>query len=385
METWWRELRDLDEAQRNVIALPPEGSFLVNGPPGSGKTNLLLLRANYLTNSEHANLAIIVFTRTLREFIRAGGGLYDFDPDNVLTSRQFFERLLAEAHGVYDASPKFDVDRHNRLAALERAIPTGRNPLFDVILLDEAQDYLPGELKLFRRLAHDIFMVADLRQQIYPGESVKELLEGIVDQVLPLHLHYRSGQPICDVADRIGNTFAMGYDPILPTCNYNSPELRPSVEVFEGEIQAQAEEIARRLVLQRRTYPDGLLGVVCPRLAELRIIADTLRATALGPELCIQDREDGYQAIQDARPIWVSTVHSAKGLEFRALHFASAEFVRSFDSEQKRLAYTGVTRAKTSLVIYHDAALPRYFDAALNAIRPPTRGATDLGVAFGRR
>ena len=89
METWWRELRDLDEAQRNVIALPPEGSFLVIGPPGSGKTNLLLLRANYLTNSEHANLAIIVFTRTLREFIRAGGGLYDFDPDNVLTSPSY--------------------------------------------------------------------------------------------------------------------------------------------------------------------------------------------------------------------------------------------------------------------------------------------------------
>jgi hypothetical protein len=127
METWWRELRDLDEAQRDVIALPPEGSFLVNGPPGSGKTNLLLLRANYLTNSEHANLAIIVFTRTLQEFIRAGGSLYDFDPDNVLTSRQFFDRLLAEAREVYGPSPKFDEDRRRRLAALERAIPTGRN------------------------------------------------------------------------------------------------------------------------------------------------------------------------------------------------------------------------------------------------------------------
>jgi hypothetical protein len=132
--------------------------------------------------------------------------------------------------------------------------------LFDVILLDEAQDYLPGELKLFRRLAHDIFMVADLRQQIYPGESVKELLEGMVDKVLPLHLHYRSGQPICDVADRIGNTFAMGYDPILPTCNYNSPELRPSVEVFEGEIQAQAEEDRTKACATTPYLSRGVIG-----------------------------------------------------------------------------------------------------------------------------
>jgi superfamily I DNA/RNA helicase len=48
MDSWWRELGDLNDEQRNVIKLPAEGSFLVNGPPGSGKTNLLLLRANYL-------------------------------------------------------------------------------------------------------------------------------------------------------------------------------------------------------------------------------------------------------------------------------------------------------------------------------------------------
>jgi superfamily I DNA/RNA helicase len=57
MDAWWRELQELREEQRDVIALPPEGSFLVNGPPGSGKTNLLLLRANYLANTEHSNLA----------------------------------------------------------------------------------------------------------------------------------------------------------------------------------------------------------------------------------------------------------------------------------------------------------------------------------------
>jgi superfamily I DNA and RNA helicase len=72
METWWRELGDLDEDQRTVIGLPAEGSFLVKGLPGSGKTNLLLLRANYLMNTEHSNLVIIVFNRTLRDFIRSG-------------------------------------------------------------------------------------------------------------------------------------------------------------------------------------------------------------------------------------------------------------------------------------------------------------------------
>jgi superfamily I DNA/RNA helicase len=266
MDAWWRELRELDEDQRAVIALPVEGSFLISGPPGSGKTNLLLLRANYLTNTEHANLAIVVFNRTLREFIRAGNDNYDFDPDNVSTSRQFFDQLLTEAHVDYQHGGTFAIDRQSRLAALDAAIPEGRSPLYDFILLDEAQDYLAGELRLFRRLAHNLFMVADLRQQIYSGESVRDILQTTVDRVLPLRYHYRSGQIICRVADEIGKTFSGGYAPILPTCNYNSPDLIPSVELFSGNIDTQAVEIANRLMIQRRTYPEGLLGIICPRV-----------------------------------------------------------------------------------------------------------------------
>ena len=161
--------------------------------------------------------------------------------------------------------------------------------------------------------------------------------------------------------------------------------MRPSVEVFVGDIQEQAAEIGDRLRVQRRTYPEGFLGVICPRIAEVRAISDALSARGLGSEMCVQDREDGYQQIQPERPIWLSTIHGAKGLEFRAVHFAGAEHVKSFRAEQKRLAYTGVTRAKTSLVVYHQGALPPYFDAALNSVRPSRPGAADLGAAFGRR
>ena len=97
METWWREPGELDPDQQRVIELPPDGSFLTLGPPGSGKTNLLLLRASYLAQSEHLNLGVIVFTRTLQEFIRSGAENYDFDPRAVLTSRALLDRILDEA------------------------------------------------------------------------------------------------------------------------------------------------------------------------------------------------------------------------------------------------------------------------------------------------
>ena len=382
-ETWWRELADLDDKQRDVINLPPDGSYLIKGPPGSGKTNLLLLRANYVTLTEHPNLAIVTFNRTLREFIQSGALRYSFEPNRIVTVRQFFNLMLAEANHNYDEQGTFSEMRRDRLRAVQEMLADRSDPIYDVILLDEAQDYLIGEVDVFRSLCHDLFMVADSRQQIYPGDTDLEFLESKVNHNIELTKHYRNGLPICQVADGIGQTFSRPYEPISTTCNYNSPDLQPTVDMFTGSFGAQCEEIARRLRLQRRAYPEGFLGVICPRLREVGLMSDFLSATDLADQLCVQTREDGYQPIDAEKPIWLSTVHSAKGLEFRALHFASAELVSHFGPEQKRLAYTAVTRAKTALTVYHDRGLPAYFDAALNVVRPIERPNADIGIAFG--
>ena len=382
-ETWWRESADLDDEQRHVIALRSDGSYLIKGPPGSGKTNLLLLRANYLTLTEHPNLAVVTFNRTLREFIQSGAQNYSFEANRIVTLRQFFNLMLAEANHSYEEQGTFREMRQDRLQAVQEVLADRSDPIYDVILLDEAQDYLVGEVEVFRSLCHDLFMVADSRQQIYPGDTDLAFLETKVDDHFTLTRHYRNGLPICQVADGIGRTFSRPYDPISPTCNYNSPDLQPTVEMFPGRFDAQCEEIARRLRLQRRAYPEGFLGVICPRLNEVGLMNDFLSATDLADQLCVQTREDGYQPINAEKPIWLSTVHSAKGLEFRALHFASADFVSHFGPEQKRLAYTGITRAKTALTVYHDGDLPPYFDAALNVVRPLERSNADIGIAFG--
>jgi superfamily I DNA/RNA helicase len=71
-ETWWVAQEQLNEAQATILALSLDKSYLVLGPPGSGKTNLLLLRANYAYLAGQQAISIVVFTRTLQEFLRAG-------------------------------------------------------------------------------------------------------------------------------------------------------------------------------------------------------------------------------------------------------------------------------------------------------------------------
>src|SRR5258708_12886245 len=96
---WWIGESDLDDDQKNVISLSAEGNHLVLGPPGSGKTNILLLRANYLTLSGKPNIAIVVFTRKLRKFIASGGREYAFPADKIVTCNKW-QRDVLHQYGV---------------------------------------------------------------------------------------------------------------------------------------------------------------------------------------------------------------------------------------------------------------------------------------------
>src|ERR1700692_3797464 len=104
MSTWWLGESELKEEQKEVLEIEPETSFLLLGPPGSGKTNILLLRANYLHLSDLPNLAVIVFTKTLQQFIAMGADRYDFPVGKVVTSRKWQMDLL-QRNGV--ALPNF--------------------------------------------------------------------------------------------------------------------------------------------------------------------------------------------------------------------------------------------------------------------------------------
>src|SRR5687768_15022812 len=94
MSTWWVGESELKEEQKDVIRFDPDTSFLLVGPPGSGKTNILLLRANYLSLGDYPNIAVIVVTRALRQFIAMGASRYDFPVGKIVTSRKWQQDLL---------------------------------------------------------------------------------------------------------------------------------------------------------------------------------------------------------------------------------------------------------------------------------------------------
>ena len=83
----------------------------------------------------------------------------------------------------------------------------------------------------------------------------------------------------------------------------------------------------------------------------------------------------------EGKNIIVSTFHAAKGLEFRALHLAACEELKKFPNN-RYMAFTAVTRAKTALSVYHCDDIHSYLESALDSINPPP-GLPSIEQVFG--
>src|SRR5260370_22590513 len=175
-ETWWVKPEQLDDRQKAVIDLPLGESHLILGPPGSGKTNLLLLRGAQLVLSGKPNVLILTFTRTLREFVATGGQRYPFGVEKIKTLNRWHFEFLREQGIPPEKDKDFMKERQKRLAQIQQVVAQRQiSGQYDAIILDEGQDYLPGEIDVFLQLGDAVFAAADSRQHIYAMEGVAQV------------------------------------------------------------------------------------------------------------------------------------------------------------------------------------------------------------------
>lgn len=367
IETWWVGEDDLDPDQKIIATLPPEGSHLIMGPPGCGKTNLLLLRAKYYTKLKRENIIVLVFTRALQDFIIAGSRQYQLPSEIVRTTRRWSHEFLRQ-HGInFEPRGSFDEQREQLLNELQKLVKNrSLTNTYEAIFLDEAQDYTPEEVGLFRTLGRELYASADPRQKIYPVPDSLEFLKANVDHVHLLRYHYRLGLNICRVADSI--FVGAGDQPLFRTALYKE-KLRPSsVDFVRCRSLAEiSSEIVKRLKVQLAAYPEEPLGVMCPRQDQRDRLFELIAKSDIGG-LAVNQSDD--PTFEPGKPIYVSTLHSSKGLEYRATHIAFAESIKGFPYELN-MTYTAVTRTKTALSVYAMGQPPGYLVQAINSLEAP--------------
>ena len=363
--TWWVSEEQLRDEQLDVLGIDLDKHVLIEGPPGSGKTNLLLLRANHLHIAEEPEFYVVAFTSLLAKFIKTGAELYAFPKNKITTQVKLFENVLSD-HGItVPVTHGFEERTHALRQGIAKLIESGKGQYsFPALFIDEAQDYDRFDLEAFFYLGQTLCFTADSRQGIYArDDSDHHWLRSQCDVTIELKHHYRTGKAILEVADRI-MAGKLGHVPMLPTSQYKEDDFPSTVDALDPmSLELQVNQAAERLVHQMKAYPNDILGVLVPRKKEEfpRVWDQLSNIAALKGKIT----NALSQAFDPKCPIWVSTIHSAKGLEFRCVHLIAADTIAKFTDRSRRVAFTAVTRAKTALVIYREDDLPPLLAGAL--------------------
>ena len=374
----------MDLQQEQVARTLGEGHRVIHGAAGSGKTMILVFRAQFLVAAARPEQPILVlcFNRTLADRI-----------DNLLRQRGVDERVQVRTfHGwcqdlarSYQLGPpaalKGDAYFQALAASVEHAVETGRVPggQYSALLIDEAHDFEDAWLRIATRMVspatRSLLVLYDDAQSIYQARRRKFNFASVGIEARGrtsiLRLNYRNTAEVMALAVRVarqllddgaGKTDGKGgidtddtHDDRLPLVQPASAGRRGALPVLLGA-RSEAEEaelLADRIaaLLAEGATPDDI-AVLARAKWQLREVERVLTQRGL-PLQSMQ--QQAFRRFDWQRPsIKLLTLHSAKGLEFAHVFVAGLQALpmggESVD-DAARLLYVAMTRATRSLVL----------------------------------
>jgi|LSQX01.2.fsa_nt_gb superfamily I DNA/RNA helicase len=259
---------------------------------------------------------------------------------------------------------------------------------FDYVLVDEAQDLSQMQLKVLRRIAQKgLAVAADKGQKIYRTEfswsDVGINIRGGRTKVL--RNTFRSTKQIISLAKSLQE-----HDPlcIQQDEDYIEPEIPdvdgPSPTVWEMTNRLEEELAIVQLVrILLTSEPDQTIGI----LTKTWRVANRIGHQLTDAKIPVQTLKDDETRVLEPG-VKLSTMHSAKGLEFDTVILAHMNrglvpYPADEDDEEavaheRRLVYVSMTRAKLQLhIFYHEE--PSVFIKELDGtLYEKIRNASDL-------
>ena len=240
---------------------------------------------------------------------------------------------------------------------------------FDFVVIDEAQDVSIPQLRFlaaFDAQPNSLFFAGDLGQRIFQQPfSWKALGVDVRGRSRTLHINYRTSHQIRrqadlllgpEVSDVDGNTEERGNAISV----FNGPA--PTIQVLKNQ-KEEAKAVGRWLVnLSKESVRPDEIGIFVRSEAELGRAKEAVENAGLKFKLL-----DG-NVVTDSGFVSISTMHLAKGLEFRAVVvmacddeiIPSQKRIESVADEadleevyntERHLLYVACTRARDYLVV----------------------------------
>ena len=231
-----------------------------------------------------------------------------------------------------------------------RALLEGSPPPHGHVIVDEAQDLTPMQLRMLaRRTTGAMTILGDIAQAAGPiayhrwDELMPHLADGREAEVEELRLAYRVPRQVMELA--------------LPLLPLIAPDVAPPIAYRDGDepprfVQVDAGELAAAIVREAAAEAEreGRTAVIAP--------------AALLPEVPRGD-ESGFDELT-APPFQALTPRGAKGLEFdRVVLVEPAAIVEEGERiDGLRALYVALTRSTKTLVVVHARPLPAELSGA---------------------
>ena len=286
-----------------------------------------------------------------------------------------FERVKAELRD------RGLVTRADMFGLLADKLKDRRNLPFDFAIVDEAQDVSVAQLRFLAALGgqqpNSLFFAGDLGQRIFQTPfSWKALGVDVRGRSQTLKLNYRTSHQIRTQADRL-------LGPEVTDVDGNVENRRGTISAFNGappaihhfETEREEREAVGAWLRERQDEGVGAheIGIFVRSAKELDRARDAVRDAGFSCQVLDERREMGDDCVS------ISTMHLAKGLEFRAVAVMAcddeviplqerietvaddADLEEVYDTE-RHLLYVACTRARDYLMITSVAPASEFLD-----------------------
>jgi DNA helicase-2/ATP-dependent DNA helicase PcrA len=362
----------LSREQREVMNAPTEGTILVVGPPGSGKTVVAVLRERAL-NRRKALVTSVVFTNVLSQYTGSGNGstFHKWLPQwwRTCTGSRFPATTITDDNG--DSQWQLDYATAAELAA-GALMPRFRSKgHWGHLILDEAQDFPPSAHKLLflvqQRVFHDtpeddrpsICILADENQRLTAHNSTIRQIRAAHplltdDEEYLLRRNYRNTRQIAEFAAH----FYVGLEsgkPDLPTTEGSLPRV----------IRAPLDASVDRVVTHAKNHADQEVGVLVRYDRTRRKVFNKLEFRLRQSGIKVQTYGSRSKEHDDATKlkfgkagvVTVLCFSSAKGLEFDTVFLPELQTLPLGDGQTDHLRmnlYVMASRARRELWVTID-------------------------------
>lgn len=385
-----RQPLHLDENQRVFVTTRTETGYRrIKGPAGSGKSVVLAARAAQLL-SEGKEVLVITFNITLLHYLMDLAVRWPHPGNSTrknvtwLNFHRWCKRVCQEAgreddyHDLWkteSASPNEENQAPDRSVVFDTQLPAlvasildepgaKQVQLYDAILVDEGQDFLPEWWQVLRKICKpggEMLLVADATQDTYgkagqwPSGSWTEgsmVGSGFSGPWAKLEVSYRNPPRLVEAARDFAEQFLPKDLRDLPNTVQPELDLYPCRLRWVQTVTEQLAAVCVDEILRMLQTTEELSVADVTFLVDSNGLGRSIKAGLKTRNINTVDtfNTDSKEARKEKLRFYMgdarvkgTTLHSFKGWESRALVvcFASAR-----DAQWRSLVYSGITRLK---------------------------------------